>query len=59
MFDIYFFNEGEFCENKTATYYDYHPMGCPFYVWCVTGRPFGQVCAAKNLCINLVSGRCV
>nr|XP_034327795.1 uncharacterized protein LOC117689807 [Crassostrea gigas] len=48
----------EFCENKNKTYYDYHPMGCPFYVWCVTGRPYGQVCAANDLCMNPVSGDC-
>lgn len=59
MFNIYIsFNEGDFCENKTATYYDDHPMGCPFFVWCVTGRAHGQVCPANNQCINHVSGRC-
>eukprot|EP00105_Crassostrea_gigas_P025428 XP_011446016.1 PREDICTED: uncharacterized protein LOC105341281 isoform X2 [Crassostrea gigas] len=48
----------EFCENKNKTYYDYHPMGCPFYVWCVTGRPYGQVCPADDLCMNPVLGDC-
>ncbi|XP_048745227.2 mucin-2-like isoform X2 [Ostrea edulis] len=49
----------DYCSNKNSTYYEQHPMGCPYYVWCVTGRPYGYVCATKNLCINTESGHCV
>ncbi|XP_078310995.1 uncharacterized protein LOC111135241 isoform X2 [Crassostrea virginica] len=49
----------DFCTNKTGDYYDYHPQGCPFYVRCVDGRPYGQVCAAQSLCMNPKIGTCL
>ncbi|XP_062602631.1 uncharacterized protein LOC134264347 [Saccostrea cucullata] len=48
----------DFCSNKTSTYFEHHPMGCPFYVWCITGKPYGMECSTKSLCINTKTGSC-
>ncbi|XP_062597966.1 serine-rich adhesin for platelets-like [Saccostrea cucullata] len=50
---------GNYCTNKTSDYYEEHPMGCPYFVRCVNGRPYGQKCPGQNLCFDVEKKSCL
>lgn len=47
----------DFCKNKTE-YFDYHPLGCPYYVQCSGGTPYTNTCN-KDDCIDPTTKQCI
>lgn len=52
-----FFFTDDFCKNKSE-YFDYHPLGCPYYVQCSGGTPYTNTCN-KDDCIDPTTKQCI